>query len=1298
MSSRSLKFGNVTTEGGMLPVDLLSRVYSLDSELPGLSAVEYHLSSGDRLIDAIARSWSSLRARWDVFEADRRKFGADDRGTSGTRDRWLLPLFSELGYGRLLVNKAEEIEGRVYPISHAWHRSPIHLVSATVSLDEKCAGVAGASRSSPHSLVQEYLNRNPDKLWGFVSNGLVLRVLRDNISLTRQSYVEFDLEGIFTSEAFADFSLLWLLCHQSRVEAEKPEECWLERWSSLAQKEGIRALNQLRSGVERAIAFLGNGFLSEPRNAPLREQLRLGAVTKSELYRELLRIIYRLIFLFVAEDRGLLLIPTADASAKDRFKHYYSTTRLRKVAMRVRGSHHTDQYRVLKLLFAALGSGSGAPALGIGPLGSFLWSTEATPQLDSCELSNGSLLDAIRALTVIVDGPSRRFVDYKNLGSEELGSIYEALLELHPEVNVAEGAFELRTSPGSERKTTGSYYTPSALINCLLDSALEPVVATALKRDRSEQTILKLKVCDPACGSGHFLIGAAHRLAKHLARVRTGEEEPPPEATRRAMRDVVGHCIYGVDINPMAVELCKVSLWLDALEPGRPLSFLEHKIQCGNSLLGVTPALLDQGIPDAAFEPLEGDDKKRCAGLKKQNKREREARQSGQYTMFDHGFEAWDKLGNIQAFINTLDDIDDSSIEGIEKKQALYEEQVRGKSYLFSRFWADSWCAAFVWHKDLNRIEFITDDVFRRIEQNPNTVPRTIQDEVKRLSDEYKFFHWHLAFPGVFRIPKSGERAENAQMGWSGGFDVVLGNPPWEHTELKEKEFFSGNASLVSGPLTGAQRKQRIAELEEDNPVLFKSFINARRSADGLASLLCGSTLYPLCGRGRVNTYAVFAELFSRLPNKGGSAGMIVPSGIASDDTTKFYFQNIVESGRLVSLFDFENRRGIFPAVDSRVKFTLLTLSAPQDSREGRFAFFLHEATQLSQPDRVFTLSAADIALVNPNTRTCPIFRSSRDAEITKAIYERVPVFVNDNREGGNPWGVQFRQGLFNMTSDSHCFRIRSQLEDQGLILNGNIFENGKERYLPLYEAKMIHQFDHRWATYDRDGARDVTEAEKQNPHFEPLPRYWVRETEVQKALPETWDKPWLMGWRDICRSTDERTVIASLIPRVGVGHTMPLFFTDPSKNELLLLANLNSISLDYLARQKIGGTHLTYGFLKQLPLFTPDMFEQECPWQPGLRFDSFVIQILHRLFAVSDALLRCLPRSSTGFSPWDSASRANLRAELDAGFFLMYGISRDEVAFVLDQFPVLKKNEEASHGEFLSRRLILEHYDKLSS
>lgn len=1300
MALKTRKFANVTTEGGMLPVDLLSRIHAIDVGLPGVSAADYHLVSGDKLTDTISRSWSSLRSRWESFKVEREKFGDEERGTSATRERWLLPLFSELGYGRLMVAKAEEIEGRMYPISHGWHRSPIHLVSAAVSLDEKRAGVAGASRSSPHSLVQEYLNRSSGKLWGFVSNGLTLRILRDNISLTRQSYVEFDLEGIFDSEAFADFSLLWLLCHQSRVEAEKPKECWLEQWSSLAQKEGTRALDQLRTGVERAISALGNGFISERRNHILRESLRSGELSKAELYRELLRIIYRLIFLFVSEDRGLLLLPDADQKARERYQRFYSTARLREMAARVRGGHHIDQYQVLKLLFTSLGSSAGAPALAIGPLGSFLWSSQATPHLDSCELSNGALLDSIRALTTIVDGSARRFVDYKNLGSEELGSIYESLLELHPELDIEAGAFELRTAQGNERKTTGSYYTPSSLINCLLDSALEPVVAEALKLDRSEKSILKLKVCDPACGSGHFLIGAAHRLAKHLARVRTGEEEPPPQAIRRAMRDVVGHCIYGVDINPMAVELCKVSLWLDALEPGRPLSFLEHRIQCGNSLLGVTPALLEKGIPDEAFEPIEGDDKRVCSGLKKQNKREHEARAGRQTTMFDvEGFEAWNRLGNIQAFITTLDDIDDSSIEGIQKKQALYEEQVKGKSYLFSRFWADAWCAAFVWNRNSQQQEFITEEVFRRIEKNPHSVSPSIQDEVRRIATEYKFFHWHLAFPGVFRVPKRGESPDNREMGWSGGFDVVLGNPPWEHTELKEREFFAEVPALSASSLTGAERKRRISDLKISDPALYVAFTQAKRTADGIAVFLCCSGLYPLCGRGRINTYAVFAELFSRLPMSQGAAGMIVPSGIATDDTTKFYFQDIVESGRLVSLYDFENRNAIFMGVHRSFKFTLLTLGAPRPGRAGSFAFFLHETNQLTEPGRGFALSAGDIALVNPNTRTCPIFRSQRDAQITKAIYERVPVFVRDDTADGNPWGVQFRQGLFNMTSDSHLFHNKQQLAEEGFQLRGNVFEKGQERYLPLYEAKMIHQFDHRWATYDGEDARDVTEQEKQDPNFEPLPRYWVHESEVDKAIPETWDKPWLMGWRDITNSTNERTVIASLVPRVATGDTLLLMF--PSKYDEYwpaVIANLNTLVLDYVARQKVGGTHLKYHVFKQLAVLRPAAYEDFSRIGISVPVLSLVLEIMNRLFSNS-AVIQPAPLSKQIALPWltgNTTDRRELRALLDAIYFHLYGIRRADVEFILDQFPVLRRNEEKTYGDFLTKRLVLQFYDKV--
>src|SRR5215813_6899301 len=647
-------FTTIRAEGSILPADLLQRINDRDAQLKGLTPDDYHLAGGLKLNEAINQSWNRMLGAWAVLQSAREKLPPTDTGTTVTREKWLLPLFQELGYGRLSAAKSIEIEGKSYPISHLWQQTPIHLVSARVDLDTRTAGVAGASRVSPHGLTQELLNRSDAHLWGFVSNGLRLRILRDNVSLTRQAYVEFDLEAMMNGEQFPDFMMLWLLCHESRVNAEKPQDCLLERWSKAAHEQGTRALDQLRNGVEEAIKALGRGFLAHPANQTLLGRLRKGELDKQDYYRQLLRLVYRLLFLFVAEDRELLFAPEADEKRRERYTRFYSVSRLRRLAERRLGARHGDQYYGLRLMMQKLGNG-GCAELGLPALGSFLFSEEAVADLNGCELANHDLLEAVRALAFITDGHRRRTVDYKNPRSEELGSVYEALLELHPEINAEARQFNLASASGNERKTTGSYYTPVSLVQCLLDSALDPVLVEASKQPDAEQAILRLKVVDPACGSGHFLIAAAHRMANRLATVRTGDDEPAPEAVRTALRDVIGRCIYGVDINPMAVELCKVSLWMEALEPGKPLSFLEHRIQCGNSLLGATPALLKNGIPDDAFKPIEGDDKEYCAEYRKQNKKER----AGVRRL---AFDPPIKVGNLAASIVELDAIDDRNI------------------------------------------------------------------------------------------------------------------------------------------------------------------------------------------------------------------------------------------------------------------------------------------------------------------------------------------------------------------------------------------------------------------------------------------------------------------------------------------------------------------------------------------------------------------------------------------------------------------------------------------------------------
>lgn len=1333
-------FAAVHTEGAVLPPDLLARLVEGDGNLEGLSPDSYHLA-GEKPGEAISRAWNRLLGVWVAFEDARQALPEADLGTSLTRERWLLPLFQELGYGRVQTHRAEAVGGKHYPISHRWGNLPIHLVGCRVDLDRRTPGVAGAARVSPHGLVQEFLNRSDDHLWAFLSNGLRLRILRDNVSLTRQAYVEFDLEAILRGELYSDFVLLWLLCHQSRVEAERPEECWLERWSREAAEQGTRALETLRNGVQQAIEALGRGFLAHPANGALKERLRSGDLPTQDYYRQLLRLVYRLLFLFAAEDRDLLLDPGAAPEARERYSRYYGTARLRKLAGNRRGGPHPDLYRGLRVVMGHLGTETGCPELGLPALGSFLWSDNAVSDLRDADIANRDLLAAVRALAFTERQRVLQPVNYRNLGSEELGSVYESLLELHPYIHAESATFELRTAAGHERKTTGSYYTPTSLIQCLLDSALDPVLDEAARKPDPEEAILALKVCDPACGSGHFLIAAAHRMARRLAAARSGDEESAPEATRHALRDVIGHCIYGVDINPMSVELCKVSLWLEALEPGRPLSFLDHHIQCGNSLLGTTPALIAKGIPDEAFKPIEGDDKEVCKEAKAQNKRERKEGEG----LFGFRDEPWQHLGNLATAMAGLEEIEDDTFQGVKAKQARYEELVKGAGYLSGRFLSDAWCAAFVWkkRKEEGRPYPITQGLFRRIERNPHDCPGWMREEVQRLARQYGFFHWHLAFPDVFRVPAQGESVDNEQTGLCGGFDVVLGNPPWEHTELKEQEWFAErHPDIAEAP--GARRKRMIERLEDDDPELYTAFVEAKREHDAVSHLVRGSERYPLCGRGRINTYAIFAEIKRSLLSPVGRVGCIVPSGIATDDTTKFFFQDLVEGRSLASLYDFENREAIFPGVHRSYKFCLLTMvGAARPAREGaEFAFFLHQVAELKDPDRRFRLSTEDIALINPNTRTCPIFRRQRDAEITKAIYRRVPVLVKEGPPEENPWGVSFRQGLFNMTSASALFQSREALEAEGWKLTGNVFEWEGERYLPLYEAKMVHHFDHRFGDYDDlpEGSSstqlpDVPLERKQNPDYQPLPRYWVPEAAVDTRLEKTdregnviwrWNPDWLLGWRDITNTTNERTVIAGVVPRVGIGHTMPLFLTSsPVPTVAGMMANLSAFSHDFVARQKIGGTHLTYGYLNQLPVLPPTTYEVAVPWHTMSVGDWLLSRVLELTYTAWD--LAPFARDCGWDGPpfrWDEERRFLLRCELDAAFFHLYLPAdengdwrpaegktaedlahlkasfltpRDAVAYIMDTFPIVKRKDEQRHGEFRTKNTILQIYDALA-
>ena len=751
-----------------------------------------------------------------------------------------------------------------------------------------------------------------------------------------------------------------------------------------------------------------------------------------------------------------------------------------------------------------------AAFLKLAPLNGELFTSQAR---DAFTLSNRDLLNAFWSLAWYQENsrsPLRR-VNYAALDVEEFGSVYESLLEFHPTVDHdATGQPEFKLIVGSERKATGSYYTPPELVNELIQSALEPVIRERLAtRPREpEKALLAIRVCDPACGSGHFLLAAARRLGKELAHVRTGEDEPAPERVREATRDAISHCIYGVDRNPLAVDLCRVALWLESHTGNKPLTFLDHRIRCGDSLVGVFDLeRLKDGIPDKAFEPLEGDDRATARALARRNREER----AGQMGLF-----VWnpgDALADFTLKSHLLDAITDDTPEAIRRKKQLFERSHADPTWRRQKDACDLWSASFFQPLKPD-IPIITSSALADYLGGRPIDARLIA-QASALSIRQGFFHWPLEFPEVFA---------------DGGFDVIHSNPPWERVKLQGQEFFATRDARIMSAPTKAARTKLIKELPETNPQLYREYIEALRAAAGASSLLRHGGRFPLTGCGDINTYAVFAELAASAMKPQGRAGLIVPTGIATDDTTKLFFSSLVNAGRLIDLIGFENEEFIFLAVHHAFKFCKITIGGGEHIvGHSRIGFYIRKFAQLSEEQRFFSLDKSDFSLLNPNTGNCPIFRSQADAELTKAIYRRVPVLWRETVAGQleeNPWRLSFSR-MFDMANDSHHFRTAEELEADGYRWEGNVFVSPYDRYLPLYEAKMLHQFGHRFSTYEGATEKQLnvgilpqpSAEQKRDPSFIVQPRYWVREEVVDSAIPK-YPEPLAMALQVVHRSS----------------------------------------------------------------------------------------------------------------------------------------------------------------------------------
>jgi len=757
-------FPSIRIEGAILSGDILDAIERGEKSFQ--TAKDFGLDPTAKVKDEIADAWAAARAYWTASQNKLERLRVGATGTTETRNLWMTPLLGLLGYQPELAGRGEVVQGKNFAISHrdrARDDFPIHIMGWNDSLDKKRTD--SGPRMSPHALVQEYLNLT-EHLYALVTNGRLLRLLRDSSRLIKLSFIEFDLERIFTDDLYADFAILYRLLHASRmpVRQDAANESIIEIYHQDALDSGSRIREGLSGAVEQSILRLANGFLANPANQPLRASIANNEADAGVFYQWLLRLIYRLLFLMVIEERDLVYLRDAERRLRDIYYRHYSIQRQRRLAEKrhFADKAYQDAWTSLKTTFRLYEDVKYGGKLGIAPLAGDLFGADAIGRLNDCELDNAVLLTCLRSLSLFTNPVTRQLmrVKYAALNVEEFGSVYEGLLDYDPQILDVEGRFEFRFIKGEGRSSSGSHYTPDELVQPLIKHSLDYLIVERLKATDPQQALLGITVCDVACGSGHILLNAARRIATELAVLRTGEDQPSPTAFREAVRDVIRHCIYGVDINPLAVELCKVALWLEAHNPGEPLNFLDHRIKCGNAIVGLArQEELEHGIPDEAFKTQPEDDKEIAAQLRKQNKEERKGIQSLN----------WDQVrdAEIPALhdeLMVIEQLSETMLEEIAAKRQRYRHWQHGYHREHLKSLADIQVAQFFIQKQEEKLKGITTHDQYQGYLGGSVVLSEAASMARQMAERKRFFHWFLEFPEVFD---------------KGGFDCILGNPPY---------------------------------------------------------------------------------------------------------------------------------------------------------------------------------------------------------------------------------------------------------------------------------------------------------------------------------------------------------------------------------------------------------------------------------------------------------------------------------------------------------------------------------------
>jgi uncharacterized protein (DUF433 family) len=1332
-----MKFTCINIQGNLISEEILQKIEQGIAD--GQSAKDFGLEPHANLRSEIEYAWSRIKLDWKHFTDKSQQLPANDAyGTTLTR-RWMDVFFDSLGFN--LSRKRNALVGgnnQSYVISSTAENLddiPIQVVgfidpanNGKNTLDIKSSG--GTSRLSPHATVQEYLNVT-EYTYGIAANGLFLRLIRDSGRLVKLTYLEFDLKRMLDEDKYSEFTLLYRLLHASRFPANRLEsdQCFLEIYYRDSIETGNRIRDGLSYAVKESLIALGRGFLQHEANNELRQKLQKSLLSPKDFYRQLLRLIYRFLFLMVTEERDLVY--NQDEKEEDLLRkkriylQFYSIERLRKLSENryLYEKQFTDLWQGLInsfQLFEAHGKGE---KLGILPLDGDLFNESAIQDIEVCLISNELLLECIRNLNEFTDENKNLVpINYRSLDVEELGSVYEGLLELHPVIENIETFNPIHINftfhEGTERKTTGSYYTRPDLVNELIKSALIPVIEERIKQHAGKKeaqcnSLLALKVCDAAAGSGHMLLAAARTIAWYLARIQSGEDNPTPSVYRNCLRDVIQHCVYGVDMNPDAVELCKLALWLESHNSGKPLSFLDHKIRCGNSLVGVTDlSVLNKGIPDEAYNPITGDDKEVCKELKKANSAFNKTKQSN---LFDAQLTQVE-VHEFSTEYNELERIKQDDVQAVQNAKTKFEKLRSNVKWWKEWRACNLWTASFFFkYSEQNKLSAPTSERLQKFLQNSEAAYGPMIGKANAMAMENGFFHWPLEFPDVFE---------------QGGFDVMLGNPPWVEIQPEEQVFFS-TRSLHIASLTGAKRKAAIEKLRQDDINLYDEWYNYKAKYEATSKFIRESSLFELTAVGKLNTYSLFSELILKLTSKKGRSSFIIPIGIVTDFGNRFYFSKLVTEKKLVSTYGFINTKKIFPGIKDYIKFCLITIGYSESTV---LMFFLEQVSDLLDVERKVILSNDEIKLLNPNSLTCPIFRTTKDAELTLKVYKNGKVLLNKEKDIVS-WKIRFKQGLFNMTSDSHLFLDRNNVELMTY---------------PLYEAKMIWHYDQRFSTYENATQQNInegnlpqfTETEHQDPFKRILPKYWVKKADITEAL-NNYSKKWFFIGRGIAPATNERTFIYSIIPFSGVGHSATFIDSEyGAKRVCLLLANFNSLIYDFVGSQKLGGPNLSAYILEQLPPIEYDSYSFQLlstilKYTIELQYTSWDIKAfaddiwkeadkdqkasVKKQWEENTALTgghewnppKWCDIEETGCPlppfKWNEDRRSILKAELDAIYARLYGLTTEELRYILDPqdvygpdfpgetFRVLREKEIKQFGEYRTRRLILEAWEKLN-